>query len=398
MLDTLSPPPELTLEPHLVKGDLVPDGWWVTPEEKRQSFLRRHWLFLVTFVLPVALASIYYGLIAADLYTSETQFIVRSSAQTEVGNLASLMAGQKISRATDETYAVGEYMVSRDAMGSLLRDNNLRAVFARPQADFINRYPNFLSRDKEEELYRHYKRYVNIENDPDSGISTLTVFAFTPEDARDIATALVKDGEALVNRLNMRAYQDTLQFTTKLVEEQKNALVKSEQDLTAFRNAEQIVDPSKELMASFTAIATMSTELMEMQAEYAQKAAITAAAPTLAPLRQKITAYQEQIEKARQKIAGSGTSIATKLADYERLVLTRELAAKGLELAIVHMTSARQDAEQQRLYLETIVRPNMADQALHPYRILMILAVMAGSLCIFVITRAFINAALEHRA
>jgi capsular polysaccharide transport system permease protein len=118
----------------------------------------------------------------------------------------------------------------------------------------------------------------------------------------------------------------------------------------------------------------------------------------LTPLRQKITAYKEQIEKQRQVIAGSNSSMATKLAAYERLILTRELEAKGLEAAVVHLTSARQDAEQQRLYLETIVTPNLSDQARHPHRILWILAILALSLSVFWIARAFIGVAMEHHA
>ena len=55
-------------------------------------------------------------------------------------------------------YAVNEYVVSRDAVDLLVRDHNLRAILARPEADIFNRFPNFFSRDNKEQLYRRFRR------------------------------------------------------------------------------------------------------------------------------------------------------------------------------------------------------------------------------------------------
>jgi capsular polysaccharide transport system permease protein len=389
---------EIKLEPTLSKGELVPDQWWAPPEPKRVSLLRRRWLFIVTVCVPVAIASIYLGLIASDQFISEARFIVRTSARSDVGNLASLMQGQKLSRATDETYAVSEYLTSRDALRSLAQNHHLRDILSRPQADIINRFPNFYSRDTEEELYRHFEHFLSVHIESESGISTLRVRAFSPSDARDLAAALLQDGEGLVNRLNARAYDDALRYSNQLVEEQKAKVVDVENRLTKFRNEQKIIDPNKESAAALDSVGKMMSEVMELEAAVNQQMTMAANSPTIAPMLEKIRSYRDEITKQRAQIAGDDASMAGKLSAYDSLILDRELAARGLEAAIVHLTGAREDAERQQLYLQTIVEPNLADQSLFPRRGLTILFVLGISLCIYWIAKAFIGSVMEHQA
>jgi len=43
-----------------------------------KDWLRRHWLFVLIVLLPSCGAVLYYGLIAPDVYVSESRFLVRS--------------------------------------------------------------------------------------------------------------------------------------------------------------------------------------------------------------------------------------------------------------------------------------------------------------------------------
>ena len=55
-----------------------------------------------------------------------------------------------------------------------------------------------------------YSRFVTVEIDSTSGVSTLQVKAYRPEDAQRIAQALLGFSEQLVNTLNERARHDAL--------------------------------------------------------------------------------------------------------------------------------------------------------------------------------------------
>lgn len=397
MSETASNITKIKLEPVHAKGELVVEEWWVPLPPKRKSFLLRNWLFITTVCVPVTLASLYFGVIASGQYISETSFIVRTAARSDVGNLASLMEGQKLSRATDETFAVSEYLTSRDSVRALVQNNHLKEILSRPEADVFNRFPGPFSRHTEEDLYKHFENFLTVKIDPESGICTLRIRAFTATDAHDLASALLQNGEELVNRLNARAYTDALRFAENLVAEEKKKVLEAETKLTAFRNAQKVIDPNKESSAMFDSIGKMISGLMELEARYNQQSKLTANSPALASLLAKIRSYKDEITKQRNEIVGGDNSMASKLADYDTLLLDREVAVKGLEAAVVHLTGARQDAEQQQLYLQTIVEPNIADQALYPKRLLSIFIVLALSLSFFRIAKSFLASTLEHR-
>jgi capsular polysaccharide transport system permease protein len=397
MIETQLDVRDLKLEPLLVKGDLVPDRWWEASPPKTTSFFSKHWLFISLVVVPIALAIIYYGLIASRQYYSEAQFLVRTSSQNDVGNLGSFLQNQKMSRANDETYAIAEYLVSREAVHTLIGNDHLRDMLSRPAADFFSRYPNFYSRQTDEALYRHFLNFVSVEVSTESGIATLEVRAFTPEDAQNLASAMMKNAEKRVNDLNVRYYEDSLQMANKFLSEAKSAIVDVENRLTVYRNSEKVLDPSKESAAALLGIGQMSTMLMQSETELTEQMAMAPSSPQVQPLREKVASIREEIAKERAKLAGSDSSMASKLSQFEELTLERELDARGLAAAAAHLITARENAERQQFYLETAVKPDLPDQALYPKRGRSILFVAAACLCLFWIVRTLLKNIQEHQ-
>jgi capsular polysaccharide transport system permease protein len=388
---------EIELTPLNIQGELV-----VADEQDagddRKPFFVRHALFMATVVLPLAIAALYYLLIASDRYVSEARFIVRSSAGNGVGNITTMIENQGLSRANDETYAVNDYVVSRDIVELLVRNDHLRDILARPEADAINRFPNFYSRDNKENLFERYKDMVQARIDSATGISTLKVAAFRADDATGLASAIIKYAEDLINRLNERAYDDAERYAQTIVDRERNDIGKIETDLTTFRNANGSVDPGKEAVAGFEMIGKMTTELVLLEANLQQQLALSPGAPGIAALREKIRSYQEQIDKQKLDIVGGNRSLASKLAGYERLELDRELAARALGLAMINLAKAREDAQQQHLYLQTIVVPNVADYAEYPRRTLGMLLMLLVCLGLYATVRSLSSITLEHRA
>ena len=69
--------------------------------------------------------------------------------------------------------------------------------------------------------------------------------AFSAEDAQRLASALVSHTEGFLNSLNARAQQDAIQSAIHDVDLAKEAAYKALDGVTAFRNTEEIVDPTK---------------------------------------------------------------------------------------------------------------------------------------------------------
>src|SRR5215510_125450 len=167
----------------------------------------RHWLsslniwFWALVGLPTLVAGVYYFAIASDLYLSEAKFIVRSPKQVQTNTIGALLQSTGLGRAVDDTAVVQDFIMSRDAVRKLEQQDNLRAIFGRPEGDFVTRFPGVLLRSDFEALFRRYDWFVSVEADATTGVTTLRVKAYRPEDAHAVAGALLRYSEQLVNEL-----------------------------------------------------------------------------------------------------------------------------------------------------------------------------------------------------
>src|SRR6201981_3398579 len=89
--------------------------------------------------LPTLVAGVYYFAIASDLYLSEAKFIVRSPKQVQTNSIGALIQSTGLARAVDDTAVVEDFIMSRDAVRRLERENDLRVLFSRPEGDLVTR-------------------------------------------------------------------------------------------------------------------------------------------------------------------------------------------------------------------------------------------------------------------
>ena len=389
---------EIELTPIDLKGSLVPYDGQDEFQPTRKPFWRRWHDFPILVVLPVAAASVYLFLIASDRYVSETKFVVRSNGGSAYAGVASLVETQGLSRATDETYVVNEYMTSRDMVRLLDEHDALRAMLNRPEADIFSRFPNFYSRDDFEHLYKHFQRVVKVDLDEASGISTLDAIGYRPEDAKVLVVALMGYAEAFINTLNDRAHDDAMRYAQMIVDKARDKTAEVEVRLTQFRNANGTVDPSQESMAEFDMIGRMSEDLAKLEAALGRQTALTPSNPGNESLRQRIQSNKDEIAKQLKRVVGTSTSTSAALADYESLILDRDLAAKSLEAALANFEQARQEAQQKHLYVETVAQPNLSDVAEYPKRFVGLAIVSAAAIGVWLIVRSLQVSASEHSA
>src|SRR3954451_24438597 len=88
--------------------------------------------------LPTLLAGVYFFGIASDLYLSEVKFLVRGPAKPQLAGLSAMLTSAAASSVSEDTYAVHEYLMSRDVVRRLEREDDLRALLARAEGDLIS--------------------------------------------------------------------------------------------------------------------------------------------------------------------------------------------------------------------------------------------------------------------
>ena len=296
-------------------------------------------------------------------------------------------------RSSDDAYIVKDFILSRDAMDYLTASADLRAVFDRPEADFLWRYPDLIHADNRENLFRHYLRFVSVDYDQTTGIANLSVQAFRAADAQRIAQALIDKAETLINALNERSSADAIRTATAEVETVER---RAHDALDQFRNRERLIDPSQVSLATLNTIASLSLTTAQANAELSSVEKTTPGGPHVVTLQSKIAALQDQIAAEQRKLTGSNASLAPQLAEYEGLILDQSFAEKSFLSALSALETARVDAQRQRVFLETVTSANRPDYPVYPHRLLWTAVVLAASLMGWRIARTFVADTLSH--
>ena len=351
---------------------------------------------LIFVALPTLIAATYFFLIAADLYASEASFVVRSPSRTQATGLSSLLQSTGISRAQDDVYSVNDFVVSRDAIAALDKQINLREIFNRPEADFLARYPNLMDRGTAEDFFRYYQNRVEVIYDTTTGISTLTVKAFRPDDAQLVANLLLKESESLVNRMNERSHQNSVREADTDVKLAEDGVVQAQQNILAYRNRETLLDPNKSSAAIVEMLGKMQAELATTRTRLAELDSNSPGSPLRSNLVEHAAALESQIESQRARLAGGNGSMAPKISEYEQLILKQEFAAKELASSMASLESARAEARRQNIYLDRVVEPNLPDKALFPKRIKSLLIVFISCFMGYSIGKLLIAGVREH--
>jgi capsular polysaccharide transport system permease protein len=354
-------------------------------------------------VLPTVVAGGYLYGVASDQYVSEARFVVRGPSQQSPGVLSGLLQTAGVSRAQDDTYAVQDYMLSRDALEELVKQSGLKDIFARPEADALSRFPFSLTLpglpaihggDSFEHLFKYYLKHVDVEMDSTTGVSEITVKAFRPDDARRIAAALLAGGERLVNRMNDRERENTLRDARHEVQLAEERVQSVSSKLAEFRNRQSLLDPNKQSVPMLQAITNLQAKLGSVKLELSQ---LQPNSPLLSSTRQRAAALQAQIDAAKKEITGADDSLVPKIREFDLLSLEREFADKQLSSATTSLEAARVNADRQELYLEAVVQPNQPDYADYPRRFSMLAVVFASFLGLYVAGALLVAGAREHK-
>jgi capsular polysaccharide transport system permease protein len=281
-------------------------------------------------LLPTLLTGSYSYLVAADRFVSDARFVVRKPNTPNRGSAQSLSIedGPK-GIGGDDSYAVRDFLESRDALNLLLDKADFRAAVSRAGIDWFWQFPGLMTGHTNEDLYRLFRLLVTVDYDATTGLTSLHVEAFDPEQARRISGALMEGGEALLNRMNDRAHIDATRVAEAEVARSRQLALSAQERVTAFRDRESIIDPTQISKTVLSTMAALSLQLVENRAQLDVTSRQSPYSPQIPLLRSRGAALQQQIDHERGTLAGDDRSLAPRIAEYERLTLQRSFAEKS---------------------------------------------------------------------
>ena len=277
-------------------------------------------------------------------------------------------------------------------------DGLARKAWGASSVSIFDRFDPFGWSGSFEELYRYYTGKVAIEFDSDTGITKLTVRAFTPADSQLSNRRLLEQAEGLVNKLNDRGQSDMVRNAEREVAEAQDQSRKAALELAAYRNQAGVIDPERQATVQLQMISKLQDELIGARMQLLQLSAVAGQNPQIPMLKVRIKGLENAIEDQLGRVAGSSRSLSAAAVQFQRLQLQREFADRQLAAAMTALQDARNEGRRQRAYVERIAQPSLPDTALEPRRIRGVLATLVVSLVAWGILVMLLAGVREHRS
>jgi capsular polysaccharide transport system permease protein len=278
--------------------------------------------------------------------------------------------------------------VSRSVVKDLEKDPGIRAIYSRPEADFIDRFPSFFMAGSFENLYEHYINWVSISFDSNSNITTLAVKAFRPGDAQILAQRLITLSELKANEINDRMREHSLKQARDEVALLQQKAIDNEARMTSFRSRESQLDPNEASTQAVSLLSSLESELVASRAALRQMQVAAPNSPMLPALQARVSTLEGQARAEQMKGTDGKNALAPKMAQYQQLTTQQQVLQQMLQSAVTAMEASSVSLQAQQIYIAPIAPPNLPDRGQSIYdRLLDILLAVSTLLLVYGIGR-----------
>ncbi len=371
-----------------------------SPIDQFESWRWHQWSFALCVLAPILVASLYYGLVAADRYAVEFRFSVRSASDlvAEQDLVSMLLKGGGQNDIGRLPYMAAGYLRSRNVVRELDADGSLRRMFSRPEADWLSRFDPSRSDDA---LWAYWQSMVTVSVERVSGLVLVRVQAFTPTDAMAIAEGLKAATERMIDGVAAGARKDALDLAE---EQMRRAGVRYAAALTGLRdvrNQEGTVDPKQTIELAATTLLGVVRNKLALERERDAVAQVGSAnSPQQRVREEQIKALDAQILAQTEALTsqkGEAKTAAGALARFEQQELERRFSERLLEVAQAAYEKAREESERQHIYLAVFVPPKIPDVAEYPRRARSVAFVGACAFGLWTLAMLFLAGVRDRR-
>jgi capsular polysaccharide transport system permease protein len=347
--------------------------------------------FMTLVALPVAVATLYFGVIAEPVFETEAQVSLKSvtTATTQSGPLAMLGMSNP---GREETHNLQAHLQSSYMAETLDQAVGLKKVWAAPGRDKPARLSSSASR---EEFLAYYNANVLITFDDLSGSLVIKAKSFDPAHTKSIVDALIKQGDVFVNNLSQAMVADQLAFVTGQTEKAYTDVQAARLEMQAFQSKHGLYDSEAEARSGTELVAKLEAELAGAETE------LSAASAYLSPesyqrigLQQRADSLRSQVARQRAKISKSGSPVAAEFKVLgNKLAFLEEIYKRALEAE----QTVRLEAARKAKTLAVVVPAHLPEEASYPRRPKNIVLTLFAALGLFLSVRLARAVMLENR-
>ena len=349
--------------------------------------------FLV--VAPVAASAVYFGVVASDVFVTESRFVVRSSEQPSAPSLGGLLKGITPAVGSENAMVVRDYLLARESISELDRHLGLREHYRK--GDGLQAFPAWFEDATLEQFYEYLPKMATLNVDSQSGVASLRVKAFSPDLAFKANEAMLVMARERIKTLNDQIRKDTLGMASTELALARQRQARAEEAIYQFRRSEGVMDPERQASLELQAEQEMRAKIASAEARLKQAQSIAPLSPMVSALQAEIASLRASVASSSGQVIGAKASRAAGAERYTALAMEREVSARAVATAEEAVIRARIENERRHLYLEEISRPMPPDGPLEPRRARGILAVALISILVWGVASLLGLGSREHR-
>lgn len=369
----------------------------MTSDKKRRNKLLQ--LFMI--VVPMVLATIYYGVLAVDRYASTAQIaVVDASAASSMNQQtagAAILASAVRQVSRQETIFLYKYLTSPDMLAALEKELKWHEHFVDQYSDPVYWIGEKVSR---EDLLKFYERLVTIHVDELTGLLMIEAQGLSPDFAHQVLTTMLTQSQSFINDVSRQLATDQVKFAEDELVKARLDYETKRDELVAFQSKNSLLDAEAAAKAQAGLIATIEATLATEQANL--KVLLSTLNPNSPQVRQqqhRVAAIKKQLEVEKSALVSSSQDghLNVIAAEFRKLSVDAQIAEEAYKLSVAALQNAKIEAGKNIHSVVTVVKPNMPEDPTYPHKLYNLLTILVILLFIYGITRFVIASIEDHR-
>ena len=311
----------------------------------------------------LATSAFYCFVIGRDRYTAVSEFVIQQAAPLD-GSSASVLAGaasspQVLTSLVDGQY-LQVYLESSDIKNRLFPDGKKLEEAYRPK--FPDIWTGLYSNSSAPEQLDFYRKQLTAAPQPMSGSVILTTSGFTPKQAFELNTALIKQSRRFVNEVNQSINAEQNKFALKEVNLAELNLKSATSRLELFREKNGNLSVESEQAATSSFISGLESQLVELKVEEAalRRQYRDPNAPEVSYVADQVKELEVQIRQERNRsVSKDGRDLNTLVLEEAGLIADVEFATESLQSARLASDNSRRESQRQLKFVVVLSQPEL---------------------------------------
>ena len=311
----------------------------------------------------LATSAFYCFVIGRDRYTSVSEFVIQQAAPLE-GTTASILGGsatapQVLTSLVDGQY-LQVYLESSDVKNRLFSDGKKLEKAYRPK--FPDIWTGLHTNSSAPGQLDFYRKQLTAAPQPMSGSVILTTSGFTPKQAFDLNTALIKQSRRFVNEVNQSINAEQNKFALKEVNLAELNLKSASRSLELFREKNGNLSVESEQAATSSFISGLESQLVELKVEEAalRRQYRDPNAPEVSYVADQVKELEVQIRQERNRsVSKDGRDLNALVLEEAGLTSDVEFATESLQSARLASDNSRRESQRQLKFVVVLSQPEL---------------------------------------